>query len=214
MADRLKISLSLLARKLPTAGRWYIPAVFGALASACASNPSPPMSAVSGFQAERYLGEWHQVAAIPAWFQSDCASETKANYALADDGLLKVLNSCQAADGTVNEAEARARFVASRSVGKLEVTFVEVLGLWVWPFAGNYWIIGLNPDYQWSVVGEPSREYAWVLARSRTLDADALRDIRQILEREGYDSCDLLLTTPDENGRLCDVTARQGDRIS
>lgn len=163
------------------------------------------MSTVTGFDLQRYLGEWHQVAAIPAWFQSDCATNTRANYSLGDDGLMEVLNSCQTADGSINQAEARARFLASDSDGKLEVTFVEVLGAWVWPAAGDYWIIGLDTDYQWSVVGEPSREFAWVLARSQTLDTQTLRNIRQILEREAYDSCALLLTTPDQQGRLCDV---------
>jgi len=118
---------------------------------------------------------------------------------------MEVLNSCETADGSIGQAEARARFLASDSDGKLEVTFVEVLGAWVWPAAGDYWIIGLDTDYQWSVVGEPSREFAWVLARSQTLDTQMLRNIRQILEREAYDSCALLLTTPDQQGRLCDV---------
>jgi uncharacterized surface protein with fasciclin (FAS1) repeats/lipocalin len=118
------------------------------------------MHTVTGFDLQRYLGEWHQVAAIPAWFQSDCATNTRANYALGDDGLMEVLNSCETADGSINQAEARARFLASDSHGKLEVTFVEVLGAWVWPAAGDYWIIGLDTDYQWSVVGEPSREFA------------------------------------------------------
>ena len=207
MADRVRSWPGPLARKFRDAGHWAIPALLVALAGGCASNPPPPMTAVSGFEAERYIGEWHQVAAIPAWFQSHCTAEIKANYALADDGVLKVLNSCETADGTLNEAEARARFVDGRFLGKLEVTFVEAMGLWLWPAAGDYWIIGLDEDYQWAVVGEPARKYAWVLARSRSLDADVLQNIERILDGEGYDSCDLLLTTAEENGRLCDLTA-------
>ncbi len=164
------------------------------------------MNTVVGFDVQRYLGAWHQVAAIPAWFQSDCAARTTARYAAGKDGLIEVMNSCDTADGTRKEAEARARFPAGPSEAKLEVTFVEVLGFWVWPAAGNYWIIGLDPEYRWSVVGQPSREFAWVLARSPTLDPGTLREIGRILERESYDTCALVLTMPERQGRLCDAT--------
>jgi apolipoprotein D and lipocalin family protein len=165
------------------------------------------MNTVSNFEVEPYLGQWHQVAAVPAWFQSDCVARTTADYALGEDGLIEVLNSCDTADGSRKQAEARARFLNARSEGRLEVTFVKVLGFWVWPAAGDYWIIGLDPEYQWAVVGQPSRKFAWILARSRSLDAQTLQGIRQVLEREAYDTCQLLLTTPDQQDRLCDLAS-------
>ena len=179
--------------------------LLGLLAVGCASDSSPKLNTVSDFQVKRYLGEWHQVAAIPAWFQAACAANTMANYDLSDDGLMEVVNACETSEGSLQQAEARARFLETPSEGKLEVTFVRLLGSWFWPAAGDYWVIALDPDYQWSVVGEPSREFAWILARSRTLDPETLRHIARILEREDYDSCALLLTTPDQQGRLCDV---------
>lgn len=172
----------------------------------CSSDAPVPMNNVSNFEVQRYLGQWHQVAAIPAWFQSDCTAHTTASYAPGKDGLIEVLNSCETANGSLKQAEARARFLAMSSDGKLEVTFVKVLGFWVWLAAGDYWIIGLGPDYQWSVVGHPSRDFAWILARSRSLDMQTLLEISHILEREAYDTCRLLLTTPERRGRLCDVT--------
>ena len=181
-------------------------ALFGSLIISCSSDAHAPMSTVARFEVERYLGQWHQVAAIPAWFQSDCVANTAADYAMREDGLIEVVNSCETVDGTRNKAEARGRFLNDPSDGRLEVTFVKVLGLWVWPAAGDYWIIGLDPEYRWAVVGQPSREFAWILARSRTLDAQTLGHIQHILEREDYDTCDLLLTAPNRQGRLCDVT--------
>lgn len=184
--------------------RRVVAALFGILMAGCSSDPRAPMSTVSNFEVERYLGRWHQVAAIPAWFQSDCVANTAADYAMGEAGLIEAVNSCETADGSRNNAEARARFLKGPSDGRLEVTFVKVAGLWVWPAAGDYWIIGLDPDYRWAVVGQPSREFAWILARTRTLDPQTLRDIHHILEREAYDTCELLLTTPDQQGRLCD----------
>lgn len=175
------------------------------LAGGCSSEPEPPLAAVSGFDVQRYLGEWHQVAAIPAWFQEDCAANTTARYALAEGGLLAVQNACDMANGSPNEADARARFLGPESEGRLEVTFVDLFGFWVWWAAGDYWIIGLDPDYQWSVVGQPSRRYAWILARTQSLDNETLEEITRILENAGYDACQLVMSAPDWQGRLCDA---------
>lgn len=164
------------------------------------------MTAVSSFDLERYLGEWHQVAAIPAWFQNDCVANTMASYSRAENGRVRVINSCDTKDGTRNQAEARARFSGPPTEGKLDVTFVNILGFWLWPAGGDYWIIGLGDDYSWAVVGQPSRTYAWVLARDRVLDDETLIRIRSILTRQGYDPCALLFTAPDHEGRLCDLT--------
>jgi len=188
------------------ATRLVAAALFGVLMAGCPSDPQAPMSAVSNFEIERYLGQWHQVAAIPAWFQSDCVANTAADYAMGEDGLIDVVNSCETADGSRKKAKARARFLKGPTNGRLEVTFVEVAGLWVWPAAGDYWIIGLDPEYRWALVGQPTREFGWILARSRSLDTQTLRNIQHILEREAYDTCDFILTAPNQQGRLCDET--------
>lgn len=176
------------------------------LAGSCSSEPEPPLAVVSGFDVQRYLGEWHQVAAIPAWFQEDCTANTTARYALAEEGLIAVLNACETADGAPKQADARARFLGPASEGRLEVTFVDLLGFWVWWAAGDYWIIGLDPGYRWSVVGQPSRRYAWILARTPSLADGTLAEIAGILEHAGYDACRLVMTAPDRQGRLCDAT--------
>jgi apolipoprotein D and lipocalin family protein len=179
--------------------------LMASLLGGCSRDDGPPLNTVSNFEVERYLGQWHQIATIPAWFQRDCVARTTADYGRAEDGRIRVVNACDTAEGTRKRAEARARFTAAASEGKLEVTFVEVLGVWLWPAAGDYWIIGLDPDYRWSIVGHPSRDYAWVLARSPSLDRQELGEIRDILERAAYDSCALLLTMPERQGRLCDL---------
>jgi len=179
-------------------------AALAALAGGCSPEP-PPLATVSGFEVERYLGDWHQIAAIPAWFQDDCAADTMARYALAEDGLIAVVNTCATADGSPKEADARARFTGADSVGRLEVTFFDLFGFWMWWAAGDYWIIGLDPDYRWTVVGQPSRRYAWVLARTPSLDGGTLKDIALILENAGYDSCQLVMSAPGRSGPLCDA---------
>jgi apolipoprotein D and lipocalin family protein len=173
--------------------------------AACSKPQQAPMEAVSDFAVERYLGDWFQIAAIPAWFQEDCVANTTASYAPAEGGRIAVINSCDTADGSRKSAEARARFTGSATEAKLEVTFVDLFGFWLWPAGGDYWVIGLDKDYRWAVIGQPSRSYAWVLAREPSLDVPDLDEISDILVQQGYDPCTLLLSMPDRERPLCDL---------
>lgn len=178
-------------------------AVLGAIG--CASDPPAPMDTVSDFEPELYIGDWSQIATIPAWFQRDCVANTKASYALTGERQVRVVNTCDTADGGSDRAEGRARFTGPANEGRLEVTFARAFGIWLWPASGEYWVLRIGPDYQWSVVGHPSRDYAWVLARSPTIEDDTLATVAQVLEDAGYDLCTLELTTPERSGRLCDA---------
>jgi apolipoprotein D and lipocalin family protein len=168
-----------------------------ALAKGAAAQSVEPVRA---FEPERYLGTWHQIATIPAWFQEQCAYDVTATYTRdtrAD--RLRVLNACRTADGTLDQVVGRARFTESPDVAALEVTFVKLLGGWRWFAAGDYVVIALDEDYRWSAVAHPSRDFAWILARERELDRATLAAIEAHYRDAGYDTC-RLLRTPREPG--------------
>lgn len=159
----------------------------------------------------RYLGRWHQIASIPAFFQRDCALQTTADYSAGDNGEIKVINSCKTADGSLKTAEGRARINPRYDrPSQLQVTFVRIFGKWIWPLAGDYWIIDLGGDYEYSVVGHPEYKYGWILSRTPSLPLDTLRGIEQRLKRSGYNTCDFILSEtetqkPRPGSRLCDL---------
>lgn len=179
--------------------------LFSALLGACEAEALPTMEVVSNFEIERYLGHWHQVAAIPAWFTEECAARIGTTYTAGESGRIGVRNACERADGTVSEALGQARFVGPASQGRLEVTFLKLWGFWLWLAGGDYWVIGLDADYEWAVIGYPERKYGWVLARTPSLGEADLLEARAVLEREGYDTCRLRMTAPETEGRLCNV---------
>jgi len=77
----------------------------------------------------------------------------------------------------------------------VDTTTNAKLKVWFfWPFKGNYWIIDLNPDYQWAVVGEPSRKYLWILSRTPTMDGAIYQEILERLTQKGYDPAKLRRT--------------------
>ena len=182
-----------------TSARTSLSIALACLALAACSEGTPPLATVNDFDSQRYLGTWHEIAAIPAWFQRQCVRDTTATYAPAPDpDQIAVDNSCRRADGSLDTALGRARFTAPEQDGRLEVAFFRVGGQWLWPIAGDYDVIALDPDYRWSLVGHPSRDYAWILARDPQLDEATLRQLRQRLAAAGYDPCRLIITAIDD----------------
>lgn len=149
------------------------------------SADTPPVVTVDAVDLQRYAGLWHEIARIPNRFQKQCARGATAEYTLREDGRITVVNRCIKTDGSPAEAKGIAKVVDASTNAKLEVSFVSFLG---WrPFWGDYWIVGLDENYRWAIVGTPDRKYGWILARDSTLDAGTLEEIDAILERNGYD---------------------------
>jgi apolipoprotein D and lipocalin family protein len=155
-------------------------AVLGCSRSTTERLQLPPLEAVPQVEIERYLGTWYEIASYPQRYQEGCTGTT-ATYTLRDDGEIDVLNKCrkESLDGPEDVAEGRARVVDTGSNAKLEVSFF-------WPFWGDYWIIDLGPEYEYAVVGHPSRDYLWILSRAPALDDATYSGILSRLEEMGY----------------------------
>ena len=140
----------------------------------------PPLSAVTTLDVDRYSGTWYEIASYPQRFQKGCTATT-ATYTVNPDGTLAVLNECNKGelDGPKVSAEGRARLKDSTKPGQLEVSFFG-------PFWGDYWVIDLDPDYQYAVVGQPSRDYLWILSRTPTMAAGDYDGILRRLEAMHY----------------------------
>lgn len=150
------------------------------------------VTTVESVDLARYVGLWYEVARIPNRFQKQCVRSTTAEYTRQDDGSLKVVNRCLTDDGEWDEAEGLAKVEDPVSNAKLKVSFVSILG---WrPFWGDYWVIGLDEEYQWSIVGTPDRKYGWVLARTPGLEDGLLEEVFAILERNGYRQEDFVVS--------------------
>jgi apolipoprotein D and lipocalin family protein len=153
-----------------------------------AAGKQAPMQVVPSVDLTRYAGKWYEIARLPNRFQRDCASDTSATYTLRPDGKITVLNQCRQSDGRVKSATGTGRLAGGKEPNsKLRVTFF-------WPFYGNYWIIDLEPDYRWAVVGEPDRKYFWILSREPQLDEALYSQIVERARNQGYDLGPLLRT--------------------
>jgi apolipoprotein D and lipocalin family protein len=147
---------------------------------------------VNSVDLDRYIGMWYEIAKIPNRFQKDCARNTTATYTLREDGRIDVVNRCFEEDGTKIEAKGIARIVDTNTNAKLKVSFVRILGISL--FWGDYWVIGLEENYRYAIVGTPSRKYGWILSRQPQLYREDLDEIFTILKNQGYNPDDFIMT--------------------
>jgi len=147
-----------------------------------------PLRTVDQVDLGRYAGTWYEIARFPKRYERGC-TRSAATYTLRSDGGLDVRNECRMGsfDGPVKSVEGRARVVDPRSCAKLEVRFF-------WPFWGAYWIIDLGPDYEYAVVGNPSRESLWILSRTPRMPDAVYQAILRRLDVQGYDTRRLVRT--------------------
>jgi len=162
--------------------------------SGCTEAPSG-VEPITGFEPDRYLGQWYEIARLDHSFERGLSNVT-ASYAARDDGKIGVTNRGFDQETCMwDEANASARFLGSRDIGSLAVTFF-------WPFAGGYHIVELDQDeYQYALVSGPSREYLWILARNPTLPDDTEAMLIDRAARLGFPTEDLIFV--DHSGPDC-----------
>jgi apolipoprotein D and lipocalin family protein len=149
-------------------------------------------SVVDSVDLTKYIGTWYEIAKIPNSFQDHCTGNTTATYHIREDGRLDVINRCMDEDGEMDEATGIARVVDPKSNAKLEVSFVRIFGISL--FWGDYWIIGLEKNYHFALVGNPSRKYGWILCRDKQMSAEDLEQAYTILRKQGYNPEDFETT--------------------
>jgi apolipoprotein D and lipocalin family protein len=143
------------------------------------------LEVVPHVQLEKYLGKWYEIAHLPAKFQEGC-NETTATYTLSKDGSISVLNQATK-NGKMKQAKGKAKVVDKNSNAKLKVTFF-------WPFYGDYWIIKLGNNYDYSVVDTPNRKYLWILSRTPQMDDNLYSQIIEYVKSKGFDANKLIKT--------------------
>ena len=153
-----------------------------------------PLTVVPAVDYKRYAGTWYEIARLPNRFQKKCASDVVATYTLRDDGRLTIQNRCRLADGRTDEATGVARPVAGQPPSVLKVRFAPAYLSFLPAVWGDYQVLALGPAYEYAVIGEPTREYLWVLSRYPTLEAARYDALVGEAKAQGFDVSKLVRT--------------------
>ena len=140
---------------------------------------------VKNFELEKYLGKWYEIARFPHSFEKGLVGVT-ATYSLREDGKIKVVNQGykNSLDGKLKTAVGKAYIPNPKDPTKLKVSFFLF-------FYGDYYIMELDPHYQWVLIGSSSSKYLWILSRTPHLEKEALNQLINNAKKRGYDTSQL-----------------------
>lgn len=145
------------------------------------------MQVVKGLDLNRYMGRWYEIASFPSRFQPRDGQNTRATYRLNDDGTVHVLNETFSGgkrsyiEGTAYKADPKS------DEAKFKVKFYLPPFLPIIPVVGNYWVLYIDDEYQYALIGEPTRKYLWILCRTPHMQEDIYNLLVQKAVDEGYD---------------------------
>jgi len=136
---------------------------------------------VKDFNIEKYLGKWYEIARFDHSFERGLVGVT-ATYSYRKDGKIKVINRGYkiSMDGQLSEAIGKAKIPNVNEPSKLKVSFFLF-------FYGDYYVLDLDKDYKWAVVGSSSDKYLWILSRSPQIDESLYNSLLDKIKNRGYD---------------------------
>ncbi|MDD2887805.1 MAG: lipocalin family protein [Aliarcobacter sp.] len=155
------------------------------LFTACSAKNSP-LQTVEKVDLEKYLGTWYEIARYEHFFEKDCKNVT-ANYSMLNEETIKVINRCTKITTNENSEALGRAYATDITNSKLKVSFFR-------PFYGDYWVLILDKNYEYVVVGTPSREYLWILSRTSKLDEKTKNQILEKLPSLGFETSKLIWT--------------------
>lgn len=167
-------------------------AIIGIMMFASAPSQTGP-AVVKSVDLKRYQGLWYEIARLPNFFERKLKCAT-ATYTIRPDGKITVLN----AGNYITEPEKKSSVTGSAWVpdpnnpGKLKVQFF-------WPFSADYWILFLDQDYKYVLVGGPDRKYLWILAREKKMDEKTYQMLLQKAVDNGYNVTPIIKVAQDCN---------------
>jgi len=149
------------------------------------------LSTVSPVSLEKYAGTWYEIARLPNRFEKGLECVT-ATYTLKDNGKIEVINKGYKVgeSNEINKIKGVAWVPDKRFPGRLKVRFF-------WPFSGKYYILDLDENYRYALIGEPSRKFLWVLSKDKQLDSNIYNSLLEKADQLGFDTARVIVINQD-----------------
>ena len=140
---------------------------------------------VKTFDVARFMGKWYELARYDHRFEEGM-TRVSATYTLLDNGRIEVVNAGYK-DGKYKEIKGKAKQPDPNDPGKLKVSFF----LW---FYSDYYVLIMDPDYRYVVIGSSSDKYLWIMSREPNLPEPVLQKLLTQLRERGYDTAKLVFS--------------------
>ncbi len=134
---------------------------------------------------DRFMGLWYEIASIAYFTQRRCVGNTTAEYTTRDDGYIQVRHACQCRDGSQTQTTGIARVIDPLANAKWEVSFLSLFGTDM--FWDDFWVLDVGQQYEYALIGIPSRRRGWLLARQPHIAEPTVAKWLGLFAQFGYD---------------------------
>jgi apolipoprotein D and lipocalin family protein len=150
--------------------------------SGCATTASKhPLKTVDHVDLGRFMGDWYVIGTIP-WFVEKNNVGTMDIYRMRPDGRIDITYAFHKKELSAPRKEMHAvgTILDRQSNARWGVQFL-------WPFQAPYLVIDLAQDYSTTIIGYPSRDLIWIMARTPTLSEVTYQSLLEKAADQGYD---------------------------
>jgi apolipoprotein D and lipocalin family protein len=155
-----------------------------------------PNRPVATLELSRYQGQWHEIAHIPVFYQRKCIGPATATYTPKPDGTVGVVTTCTTSKG-LKTVDGVAKYPPGEP-GALEVRFAPIWLRWLPQAWFDYWVIDIDPNYRWAIIGEPDREHLWIMSRDKRMSRQLYDRLVAQARKRGYPVEKLVIMSPLE----------------
>jgi apolipoprotein D and lipocalin family protein len=156
------------------------------LGMAFAAAGAQTVKAVPQLDMDRFSGTWYVIARYPLKSEKLCASDNLMLFALGDKARqYQVVKSC-ATKKSYSEVQNIDGKQSKSGDGELQSRHFVL-------FHRSHWVLALDPNYQWAIIGSPNHAALTILSRTPTLPPDRLGQLEAQAAAQGFATAKLVL---------------------
>ncbi|MEM9159462.1 MAG: lipocalin family protein [Verrucomicrobiota bacterium] len=148
---------------------------------ACSSNKESNQKLADYVDLERFMGKWYVQGYTPTALDRNAWNPIE-RYELLDNGRIQTTYQFRKGgeDGKLKTYKPVGTVYDEESNAEWRMRFFGVIN-------AAYYIVYVDPRYEFSIIGHPNKKYAWVMSRDREIAADVYRSLVKELEDRDYD---------------------------
>lgn len=126
--------------------------------------PEIKSQVVKNVDIQRFMGDWFVIASIPTPFEKGAHNGLERYEWNEEEGRVDI-SFFYREDGFEGDKEV----ITQKGWIEDGISKAHWLVSPLWPFKFDYLVIGLAPDYSWTIVGVPDKSYLWIMARNHKM---------------------------------------------
>ncbi len=156
----------------------------------CSTTKDPGQTTVERVDLDRFMGNWFEVARYETPLQSECGA-AKVTYKRGKNSEIEILHACHEKEsGKTVHAKGLAEIDNKKTNAKCKVSYMPLFKKWHL-FSGSLWIVGLDPEYQYAIIGHPTHKHLWIISRTPDISTENYDSLINLARSKGYKTKEL-----------------------